>query len=117
METNDPKKPAKPGRKAVILCAVLSPLFYSLLAWSGIFEGLRPNNYSYGPVYYFLMLLAVLAFNAAIVFRFYKTGSPGEKLRACLKGTVIAFLLSLAVFAITALIYVLSFSTGHWNFG
>lgn len=104
-------------RLAILLCAVISPIvLYWLLTWGWLIEILRVDEYSYGGLFYLVIIMSSLACNALFVHIVCNNSSKDEKIRLWIKGSLIAPLFALTAVFLYFMIDILMHGA-RWSFG
>lgn len=104
-------------RITILLCAVICPVvFYNLFNWVALIEALRVDDYSYGALFYLVVISVSLATNAVIVHLLNPNSSKEERIRLWIKGSLIAPLFGLTFILLYFFIDILIHGA-RWKFG
>ncbi len=107
-----------PLKYTYTLCVTVTPfVIYKMSDNSAFEEAMRVDDYSMGPLFYILLIVAGMMCNGLIVL-FTQFAAPlQKKFKVWMNSiaiTVGAILIGVLLFF---LVYAISMSTGHWSFG
>lgn len=108
----------KPKRKITYwLSALLTPVVVFLVTtFDSLAEAVRLDEFSMGPWYYLILIAAGLISNAGIVL-LTQQAEANNRIRIWMKANLITAAAILLMVILFAIVFGISMSTSHWNFG